>query len=151
MKKRIVNVIRAIDDFIFAHIGPINILFVVRDSLGISCLLPLIKEAIKRKNIKVRITEEIDFTGGYEWPIEGEIFELHSELYIAPSLSSSKKWHYVFTTGNSNMYFSRNHTKVYTNHGNGYGNFDKKSNSNEYVKYLVEDNNHSIYFCNSIF
>jgi len=150
MKKRIVNAFRAIDDFVFSHVGPINILFVVRDSLGISCLLPLIREAMKRKDIKVRITEEIDFTGGYEWPIEGEIFELYSELYIAPSFSSSRKWHYVFTTGNSNLYFRRNHTKVYTQHSNGYGSLDKKFISNKYIKHLVEDNSHSIYFCNSI-
>ena len=66
MKQVLKKALRRIDDSIFNNIGPIRILFVIRNSLGMTCLLPLIKEANKRENIHIAITEE--FEGCFDWP-----------------------------------------------------------------------------------
>jgi hypothetical protein len=73
LRKYLVKSLKLIDNAFYESVGPIRILFVVRNGLGMSCLLPLIKEAQKRTLIKITITEE--FEGCYDWPEIGEINE----------------------------------------------------------------------------
>jgi CDP-glycerol glycerophosphotransferase (TagB/SpsB family) len=152
--KAIINIIRHLDDFLFDNFGPIRILFIVRNSLSMASLLPLIKEAEKREGIKIAITRDaitFDFEKSYEWPKSGEIAELYRKYFVSPNRRIFHKWHYVFTTEFTSLWFRRNTTLVYTLHGSGYGNHDRQESESQkpYMMNLVTTGNHSLYFCNA--
>lgn len=147
MRKMVLNALRSLDTTIYDNYGPIRVLFVIRNLLGVSCLLPLIREAEKRNIISIAITEESE--GCYKWPTTGEIYELYSSYFVKTTLCTYKKWHYVFTTDVTNLYFKRDTTQVYTQHGGAYGNLDKRSKSCNYGENLVLHSGSSIFFYNS--
>lgn len=128
--------------------GPIRILFIVRNSLGMSCLLPIIEEAKKRKKIKIAIT--IEFAGCYDSSIDEVSRQLFSKYYSHPDECESMQWHYIFTTDFTNSKFKKFSTLIYTQHSNGYGMLDKTDLATcDYTRNLMQAGRHHIVFCNS--
>lgn len=149
--RKTLQTLRSVDNFYSDRVGRISILFVVRNTLGAACLIPLIKEAEKRKGVKITITDEYD--GCIDWPANGELAELKSLYYLPPSMSIFfKKWHYVFTTEACGLTFLRSTTKAFIYHGCGYGNLDRNTDDfkeDDYLKKIVRNSSLSLYFCNS--
>lgn len=115
------NILRYIDDFIYSLLkkdSNINVLLIVRNSISISVFLPLIREFKNRKNIDITITEE--YKGCYAWPQHGEVAELKRLHFKEPSKCIFLKWHYIFVTDISTIWFKRHHIKVSVSHGWAY-------------------------------
>ncbi|GAW95537.1 MULTISPECIES: CDP-glycerol glycerophosphotransferase family protein [Colwellia] len=150
MKKVLLNCVRALDNSISNSFGEIRILFIVRNTIGMASLSPLIKEFLNRGNTHLAITEE--YSGCYQWPDEGEVSEWKEKYFINSKASTFKKWHYVFISDISLLWFIRDTTKVKISHGWAHGTSDKKSSKKgefHYLKSLIEDNPADIYFHNS--
>lgn len=133
MKQTLIRQLRTLDDFFFDRVGPIRVLFVVRNNLGLGTLRPVIEEIISRGGYRFSVTVEF----------EGCIDETHlsdfswfRENYVGPERVLYMKWHYVFITDYTDLYFRRNTVKVLLTHGNGFGNFDASSE----VEHEVKDN-----------
>lgn len=144
LPKTIVNTIRKLDDFVYSF-GSIRVLFVVRNNLGMLCFKPIIEEMNKRTNFKIAIT--VETANCYSPPKSMEA--LFNKYYIPTGNATNKKWHFVFTTDWTDLWFKRNMTLIYTRHGNAYGNSDIKADSTYYNKNLVMKGYHNIYFTNS--
>lgn len=128
--------------------GPIRVLFVVRNALGMSCLLPIIVEAQKRINIKIAIT--VEFVGCYDFSIDEASIRLFSKYYSPPNECEAKQWHYVFTTDFTNLKYKKFSTLIYTQHSNGYGMLNKADLATcDYARNLMQAGRHHIVFCNS--
>jgi CDP-glycerol glycerophosphotransferase (TagB/SpsB family) len=114
--------LRFLDDLIFDNFGKIRLLFVIRNTIGYQCLLPLIRQVIMDESFVVRITKEHE--GCFQFLDNNESQQLLQNYYIAPHKVVYRKWHYVFLTDRSNLYFSRHTTIVSTSHASTHGNMD---------------------------
>lgn len=145
LKKIIYKSIRTLDDLVHS-IGPIRVLFVIRNTLGMSCLLPIIKKMESNKKFKIGITFETLNC----YTITDEKSDIFSKYYLPSSKAGNKKWHFVLTTDWTDLWFRRNTTIVFTHHGNAYGNLDKKPKSTiTYIDNLVRKGCHNVFFSNA--
>jgi len=124
MKQTLIRQLRALDDFFFDRVGPIRVLFVVRNILGLGTLSPVIEELMARGGYLFSVTVEFDGCIDETYLADCLWFKEH---YIAPEHVVYRKWHYVFTSDYTDLYFRRNTVKVLLAHGNGFGNFDASS------------------------
>jgi CDP-Glycerol:Poly(glycerophosphate) glycerophosphotransferase len=118
--KSLVEHLRDIDDLIFDNIGPIRVLFVIRNFLGYQCLLPIIKKTIVDNNFYVGLTTEHE--GCFQFPDDSESQYISSKYLIKRNKAINRKWHYIFLTDQSELYFSRHATVINTGHGSAFGN-----------------------------
>ena len=110
-----------LDDVVHS-VGPTRVLFVIRNGLGMSCMLPIIEEIVSKQGFKIGITLEIQNC----YSATGCALAAYEKYFIPTEKATNKKWHVVLTTDWTDLWFTRNTTIVYTQHGNGYGNLDKK-------------------------
>jgi len=144
------NFIRYLDDLFYDNFGPIRILFVIRNNLGLCCLIPIINEVKKYRNIRFSIT--IENIGEQRYSIDHYDDSTFKKSLISNKMSVFLKWHYIFFTDTTDLHFKRNATSVFTLHGNAYGNldFDKENVKKPYIKYLLfRSNAPSLYFNNA--
>jgi len=121
MKQTLIRQLRALDDFFFDRVGPIRVLFVVRNNLGLGTLRPVIEEIILRGGYRLSVTVE------FEGCIDRALLSKEAWFrgcYISPEQAIWKKWHYVFTSDYSYLYFRRNEVQVLLSHGTCFGNSD---------------------------
>ncbi|PCI70450.1 MAG: hypothetical protein COB26_02870 [Piscirickettsiaceae bacterium] len=147
MKKEVLGLLRGIDDAIFDNIGPIRLLFVIRNNIGYGCLIPLIRKTIEDGHFKVAVTLEHD--GCFDFPNDEESQIIKRKFFITTKRALYKKWHYALFTDRTNLYFRRHVTMVCTSHGVGFGNLDSIGNSQDYWTRMAQAVNMSLIFCNS--
>ena len=147
IKKTILNYLRKLDDVVHSFGSP-RVLFVIRNGLGMSCMLPIIEGMESKREFKIGITLEIPNC----YLASGSALETFKKYFIPTEKATNKKWHVVLTTDWTDLWFTRNTTIVYTQHGNGYGNLDKKpltSSNLGYIENLVLNGVHDIYLANA--
>ena len=127
LKKFALHFIRSIDDFFYERMGPIRVLFIIRNQLGWQCLLPIITLLTERKNVVIGIT--IEFEGCVEIPDTGFEAEIFNRFYVNPKRAIWKKWHSIVISNQTGLYFKRNSKSIFTHHGCGFGNDDISANA----------------------
>jgi len=141
MKRLIFSLIRKIDDLLYSYQGPIRILFVVRNSFGFACQLPVLKALEKKSNVKLNIT--LDFEGCFNIPQTGEVKTFFDRYYISPGKAVWKKWHFVIASDLTTIYFRRHQTKIMIGHGSGFGNLKRDSKKKDYcIKTFLSEETH---------
>lgn len=150
IKNKIYKLIRKLDDFFHSYFGSLNVLFVVKNKFGFSCLLPILK-AIEsnEKSINVKIALEVE--GCVSIPKNGEYKRVLERYYVSKEKAVWKKWHFVIVSDFTYLYFRRNHTLVMTSHGTAFGNLDLTEDN--VLDYGLQTTCHSqthIRFLNSI-
>ena len=145
MKMKILNLLKGVDDAIFDNVGPIRVLYVIRNTIGYQCLIPLIRKTMGDDGFHVAITLEHD--GCFEFSDDEESQNIKRKHFIKTERALYKKWHYVFFTDQTGLYFRRNATLVHTSHGPCIGNADSTSPSRGYWEKSVFDSNKSLIFC----
>lgn len=149
--KSIIKTIKSLDDAIYYKYGKIRVLFVIRNSIGYYCLLQLIEQIILDNSFDIRIT--IEEKGCFDFPEDSKNQNLKNKYYIDTSKALLKKWHYVFLTDMTNLWFRRHTTLIATHHGVAFGNLCRKIESDEQLDYSAtsfSENNISLVFPNSI-
>jgi len=118
--KNLVEYLRDIDDLIFDNVGPIRVLFIIRNFIGYQCLLPIIKKTIVDNSFHIRLITEHE--GCFQFPDDSESQRIRNKYFINKHNAINRKWHYVFLTDQSELYFRRHTTVINTGHGMAFGN-----------------------------
>lgn len=139
--------IRYLDNLVFDWLGPIRVLFVIRNNISFDCLIPLIRRIEGDKHFSLSIT--IEHEGCFSFASDNYSQYLKDNFYVRPDNVAYKKWHYVFLTDVTDQYFSRDTTVVCTTHASCFGNLDV-AEGNRSVDYLTQmtiaDNVDMIFF-----
>ena len=123
----IVQAVQFLDNCIFDNIGPIKILFVVKNGYGYQCLIPIIEKCLEDKTFSVRLTLEQE--GCFQFPLDSLSKRLEASHFITPLRAKIGKWHYVFISDVSHVHPLRSTTIVNTQHAISYGNTAYRNNS----------------------
>ena len=94
--ERLKSCVRDIDSFVHDRVGPIRILFLVRNHIGWSCLYPLVKACEENSNLKLAITFDVDDC--MDLPNNLENRRVFQKYYINRQLAIWKKWHFIIAT-----------------------------------------------------
>lgn len=150
IKRLLYDAVRRFDDLVYTHLGPLRVLFVVRNKFGLSCLMPM-AVALEEKSSKIEIAVTVEFDGCLQFEISEQSKFFFDRYFIPNRKAVWKKWHFVITTDNTNLNFRRHHTMVTSSHGLGFGTSDRKQENNidYHVKRGGAPNTH-ICFENSI-
>jgi len=146
-RKKILSAIRCIDNSIYDNFGKIRVLFIIRNEFGLQCLQPILTACINDDQFSVKITIETETLSSFKFEDDQRSQELKSNFYTCPAVASFTKWHYVFTTDVTKMYFRRDTTVISTSHGPGYGNLP--SGKEDYIDTMISDGRISLSFLNS--
>jgi len=151
IKKQIINIIKNIDDMISDNFGSIKILFVIKNSISFKVFLPIIRETIHDNHFKIYLTLECN--GCFTFPEDKESQFLKYSHYINTKKALFSKWHFIFFSDFSSLYFFRHATTISIPHGYAYGNSHKESNKNNdtsmYSLKTINANNISLAFLSS--
>lgn len=146
--ERLKSYVRDIDSFVHDRVGPIRILFLVRNQIGWSCLYPLVKACEENSNLKLAITFDVDDC--MDLPNNLENRRVFQKYYINRQLAIWKKWHFIIATDMLQSYFKRRATLVSMSHGCAYGNLDAIEDTVDYSYLQSKREDVNIVFSSSI-
>ncbi len=120
MKERLTRFFRDLDARVADHVGPIRVLFVVRNEIGFANQAPVIREMLNSREISIRTMPDTE-TGSVLFT-DPELKSLYQSLEIAPITAVFRKWHYRICTDMLNTYFKRDSIHITIGHGASFGN-----------------------------
>ena len=127
MRKRdiVFNIIRFIDAAIFDHFGPVRVLFVIQNRIGIAHQIPLIEGLAARPDINVAIVRA---NGGTLGAHEIEQYLTGLNVRIIPAWRATlSHWHFIFLTEMRTNRFLWASSIFVLHHGNTWGNSDRSA------------------------
>lgn len=146
----IVQTVRFLDNCIFDNIGPIKILFVIKNRFGYQCLIPIVEKCLEDKAFSVKLTLEQE--GCFQFPSDTLSKKLETSYFATPLRAKFGKWHYVFISDVSYVHPFRSTTIVNTQHRSAYGFTTYHSNpplKMNYTDTTIAKENVSLSFINS--
>lgn len=142
---------RRVDDWVFDRVGPIRILFVVQNIFGFAVQEPVIRRLAQ--NPKIRISIILYSESCLGTAMDDNIKDILEKYQIPRGTEEFRKWHFVFKTDLSPIYFRRNAVVVMQSHGCGFGNLDSgrfpDAPGSDYLALMLSDPSVGISFLNS--
>jgi len=135
--KRVIHAVlycvRWIDAAISDHFGPIRVLFVVLNVIGLAHQMPLIRGLAKRRGFRVAVALDQSSPLNYA-KLKEQLAGVDVKI-ISGATATWSKWHYIIFTDRMKLYFHRWATYFYLNHGSCWGNFDRSQSFGTITKY----------------
>ena len=119
--KKIKEVIRDFDDWIFEHRKKNYILFVLTNGLGFSSQAPVIKELIKIEGVIVYTTTDRDLSLQDIYFNSDSDRQIFFDNYVPYYKTLYSKWNIIVNTYSNSFFPKRNGLQVYMHHGPGFG------------------------------
>lgn len=133
LRSAMINGLRAIDALIADFIGPVRVLFVIRDLRGFAQIWPIVDTLMQRPRFVISFTIEpgsvLDETA------VASHFPSLARHFVAAPRAQFLKWHYVFTTDVSELRMRRWATHFVLHHGQTWGNLDLESSAGAWKAY----------------
>lgn len=119
------KIFRHLDDILTDRVGPVRVLFVVRNEIGLANQAPVMREMLKYPDILVQATSDGDEP---EFHFEdSDLQALYDSVKISMIGAVFRKWHYIICTDVLNLYFKRDAVHVTMGHGCCFGNSINRS------------------------
>lgn len=119
------RIFRRIDDILADRIGPIRVLFVVRNEIGLANQAPVMREMLKYPDILVQAMSDGDEP---EFHFDDPALQsLYDSVKVSMIRGVFRKWHYIICTDVLNLYFKRDAIHVTMGHGCCFGNSINRS------------------------
>ncbi|MEZ0186517.1 MAG: CDP-glycerol glycerophosphotransferase family protein [Candidatus Reddybacter sp.] len=125
-RKKIVNLIRSIDDRLHENTKKTKILFVYVNSHGFSCQVPIIEALSKVSNIQLHITTDKAYKVDESNFANKKEYDIFKRYYIPFTRAIYKKWHLYIDSHVNSFFPRRNALHIGMHHGPGFGIMGRK-------------------------
>ncbi len=123
LKSSAMDGLRNLDVRVSESMGKIRLLFAIKNNLGFAVLEPIITMALENPAFEVKATLEpgVDL----DHIASGETADLIKSILVPTKTAEYGRWHFVFYTDVTSLYFRRRNTHIILQHGTGIGNLDR--------------------------
>ncbi|RME67899.1 MAG: hypothetical protein D6782_01880, partial [Alphaproteobacteria bacterium] len=133
LKQFVLTPLRWLDALLSDHVGPVRILFVVSNRIGLAHQMPLIQALAALPGMRVAVAVDHRAPIGHDAVVRQ--LEGVSVQFVAAGWAAWRKWHFVFFTEMMRLHLRRWATLFLLHHGPCWGNFDCAQTYGDDVKF----------------